>query len=71
MDSYNCKQCKDEGWDVDNISQILIYKTETIANIKFRYKRCLNCGYKFITKELFEREIRSSQQNLFDENGDK
>ena len=43
------------------------YKTDRVprTNIVYRYKVCLQCGHKWITKEDYERDVMNNQQSLF------
>lgn len=67
-----CPKCRNIGWvptKFENVP-VVMYGSEIIAthkgNIVFRYKRCLNCGFRWISKEEFYREVEKKVKEISD-----
>jgi hypothetical protein len=63
-----CPNCKNKGFvkTADTPYPTTTYKTDRVkrTHIVYRYKVCLQCGHKWITKEDFERDV-NSEPSLF------
>lgn len=62
-----CPQCKNKGWKPSEEFKLVLRNIKKIKhrNFAIRYYVCLNCGYRFKTKEDFFEEVNSP--DLFDE----
>lgn len=59
-----CPKCKNKGFkkseDVPTPNKT--YTTEHIGSMIYRRRVCLLCGYKWVTKEEFYREVEAQNQ---------
>ena len=49
----NCPECKNKGFirSKEVPAKTSVYKTDSYSTVTYRYRICLQCGYKWITKE--------------------
>jgi hypothetical protein len=63
-----CPDCKNRGFKktADTPYPTTTYKTDRVkrTHIVYRYKVCLQCGCKWITREDYERHVKS-EPSLF------
>jgi hypothetical protein len=69
-----CPKCKNNGWKplehFSNPLKNLGYK-QHFKTFNLRHYACLQCGYKFVTKEEYYRDITPvSQTDMFEANND-
>lgn len=62
--SDTCPHCKLAGWKKRKFEQHAIQtygqeviQTKNSGTVTLRYKRCLNCAYKWITEEKYLKDV--------------
>ncbi|MEQ9309702.1 MAG: hypothetical protein RLN90_09620 [Balneolaceae bacterium] len=65
---YKCPNCKNKGWKPDELSKkpVQVAGTDYVGSMVLRYRYCMNCGYKFKTREVFDSEVKPAP-DLFGE----
>lgn len=62
-----CPKCKNIGWKKSKFEKkpVIPYGVERIkthdGEITIRYKRCLQCNYKFRTMEKFDGDVKENK----------
>jgi len=58
----NCPKCKNRNFEKNDANRrgIRQYKTERFPHGDYRRYVCVQCGYRFITMEKFDREPDST-----------
>ena len=62
-----CPKCRNAGFksSKDVPKPLSIYKTDSFPTVVYRYRICLQCGYKWVSKDEFERAVGSASRDLF------
>ena len=67
-----CPECRNIGFKpTDDVPKPLSqYKTDSFPTVIYRYRVCLQCGYKWVSADKFERAVGSSGPDLFSPSND-